>query len=95
MNPVIIFIICAIILVFIILYRSNAGEQAYKFVSLHGNKLYSKVAPYTYKEIRKKIKELKQDYTVQQYVIQVLMFSAGGGIVTYLYFYDLVVFRAV
>ena len=91
MNPVILFIICAIILVFLILYRSNVGEQTYKFVNVHGKKLYSKVAPYTYKEIKKKIKELKQDYTMQQYLMQVLLFAAGGGIVTYLYFYDLVI----
>ena len=91
MSPVILFIICAIILVFIILYRSNVGEQTYKFVNVQGKKLYSKVAPYTYKEIKKKIKELKQDYTMQQYLIQVLLFAVGGGIVTYLYFYDLVI----
>ncbi len=91
MNPVIIFIICAIILVFIILYRSNTGEQAYKFVSVHGEKLYSKVAPYTYKEIKKKIKELNQDYTTKQYIGQLILFAAGAGIITYLYFYDIVI----
>lgn len=91
MNITVLFIICSIIIVFIILYRSNAGEQAYKFISVQGNKLYSKVAPYTYKEIRKKIKELKQDYTVQQYIGQVILFAAGGGIITYLYFYNLII----
>ena len=91
MNITLLFIICAAILVFIILYRSNVGEQAYKFVSVQGSKLYSKVAPYTYKEIRKKIKELKQDYTLQQYIGQVVMFALGGGVITYLYFYNLVI----
>ena len=91
MHPILIFIFVAIILVFLIIYRSNAGEQTYEFVSLQGKKLYSKVAPYTYKEIRKKIKELKQDYTLQQYVGQVILFAAGGGIITYLYFYNIVI----
>ena len=91
MNITVLFIICSLIIIFIILYRSNAGEQAYKFISVQGNKLYSKVAPYTYKEIRKKIKELKQDYTVQQYIGQVVLFAAGGGIITYLYFYNLII----
>ena len=47
------FIIVAIILVFVIIYRSNVGEETYKFVKKQGGRLYSKVAPYTYKEIRK------------------------------------------
>ena len=91
MNITVLFLICSAILVFIIIYRSNAGEQTYKFISVQGSKLYSKVAPYTYKEIRKKIKELKQDYTTKQYIIQVVAFALGGGVVTYLYFYNLVV----
>ena len=85
------FIIVAIIIIFIIIYRSNAGEQTYQFVRKQGGKLYSKVAPFTYKEIRKKIKDLKQDYTPQQYITQLLIFAAGGGVITYLYFYNLVV----
>ncbi|MBE6139156.1 MAG: hypothetical protein E7174_01430 [Firmicutes bacterium] len=91
MNITLLFIIVAIIIIFIILYRSNTGAQAYQFVSRQGNRLYSKVAPYTYKEIRKKIKELKQDYTLQQYIGQVILFALGGGIITYLYFYNLVI----
>ena len=91
MSSTVIFIICAAILIFIILYRSNTGEQTYKFVSVQTSKLYSKVAPFTYKEIRKKIKDLKQDYTVQQYIGQVVIFALGGGIITYLYFYSLIV----
>ena len=91
MNIALPFIIVAILIIFIIIYRSSVGEQTYQYVSNQGKKLYSKVAPYTYKEIRKKIKELKQDYTIQQYIGQVLIFALGGGIITYLYFYNLIV----
>lgn len=91
MNITLLFIIVAIIAIFLIIYRSSIGEQTYQYISTQGRKLYSKVAPYTYKEVRKKIKELKQDYTVQQYIGQVILFAAGAGVVTYLYFYDLVV----
>lgn len=91
MNITLLFIIVAIIAIFLIIYRSSIGEQTYQYISIQGKKLYSKVAPYTYKEVRKKIKELKQDYTVQQYIGQVILFAAGAGVVTYLYFYDLVV----
>ncbi len=91
MNITLLFIIVAILIIFIIVYRSNVGEQTYQFVSRQGSRLYSKVAPYTYKEIRKKIKELKQDYTPQQYIGQLILFAAGGGVITYLYFYNLVI----
>ena len=91
MDITLIFIICAVILVFIVLYRNNAGDEAYQFISAQGKRLYSHVAPYTYKEIKKKIKDLNQDYTLQQYIIQVVIFAAGGGIITYLYFYNLIV----
>ena len=91
MNITLLFIIVAILIIFIIIYRSNVGEQTYQFVSKQGSRLYSKVAPYTYKEIRKKIKDLKQDYTPQQYIGQLILFAAGGGIITYLYFYNLVI----
>lgn len=91
MNITLIFIIVAILLIFLVIYRSNVGEQAYQYISTQGRRLYGKVAPYTYKEMRKKIKELKQDYTVQQYIGQVLIFAVGAGVITYLYFYNLVV----
>lgn len=87
----ILFIVASILIVFLIIYVSNVGEQTYQYISKQGGKIYSKVAPYTYKEMRKKIKDLKQDYTLQQYIGQVLIFSVGAGIVTYLYFYNLVV----
>ena len=91
MNITLLFIIAAAILIFLVIYRSKVGEQTYQFVSGQARRLYSKVAPYTYKEIRKKIQDLKQDYTLQQYIGQLILFAAGGGIVTYLYFYDLVI----
>lgn len=90
MNITLLFIIVAAILIFLIIYRSNAGEQTYKFVSKQGRKLYSKVAPYTYKEVKKKVKDLGQDYSTQQYIGQVIIFAVVGGFVTYLYFYNLV-----
>ena len=91
MNITLIFIVVAIILVFIIFYRSAVGEDAYRYISSQGKKLYSKVAPYTYKEIKQKIKDMGQDYTTSQYIGQVVLFAVGAGVVTYLYFYSLIV----
>ena len=85
------FIIVAILIIFIIIYRSAVGQQAYKFAKVQTKKLYSKVAPYTYAEVRKKIQALGQDYTKQQYLMQVVIFAVAGAGITYLYFYNLVV----
>ena len=91
MNITLLFIIIAILIIFLIIYRSKAGEQTYQYISTQSRRLYSKVAPYTYKEIRKKIKDLKQDYTPQQYIFQVIIFAIAGGGITYLYFYNIII----
>lgn len=91
MNATLLFIIVAIILLFVIVYRSNIGDEVYKYINTQSRNLYSKVAPYTYSEIKKKIKDLGQDYTTQQYIGQVLLFAIGAGFITYLYFYSLIV----
>ena len=83
--------IAAVLTLFLVIYRSNAGENVYKYVSVQGRNLYSKVAPYTYSEIRKKIQSLGQDYTPTQYVGQLVLFAIGAGLITYLYFYSLIV----
>lgn len=91
MITVITFLIVAVIFVFLVIYRSGAGETTYKYINSAAAKAYSKIAPYTYKEMKKKIKELKQDYTIQQYIGQLILFAVGAGVITYLYFYSLVV----
>ena len=91
MNITLLFIIVAALIIFIIIYRSAVGEQTYKFVKVQAGKLYSKVSPYTYKEIKKKVKDLGQDYTTTQYIGQVVIFEIGAGGITYLYFYNLIV----
>ena len=91
MNITLLFIIVAVLLIFLIIYRSAVGDQTYIFVKTQSKRLFSKVAPYTYKEIKKKIKSLGQDYTTQQYIGQVLLFAIGAGVISYLYFYSLIV----
>ena len=91
MNIALPYIIVSILIIFLIIYRSSIGEETYQYVKRQGNRLYSKVAPFTYKEIRKKIKELKQDYTPQQYIFQMIIFAGFAAIITHLYFYNLIV----
>ena len=88
---IIIFLLIALIAVFVISYRNSSGEKVYKYISKNAESIYDKYSPYSYKEVRKKVKELGQDYTKKQYLIQVTVFAAGAAIVTYLYFYNLII----
>ncbi len=85
------FIIVAILIVFLVIYRSGLGEYVTNSIKKKSMQVYGKVAPYTYKEIRQKIKDMGQDYTMAQYIGQTILFAVGGGVVTYLYFYNLII----
>lgn len=86
-----IFILVAIIMLFIVVYRRRNGENVYKYIINSASDIYNKYAPYSYKTVREKVREMGQDYTIRQYVTQVLGFSAFTGIITYLYFYNLII----
>lgn len=85
------FIIIGIILVFIMTYRNSSGEGIYKFAKEQATVIYDQYAPYSYKVMREKIKELGLEYTPRQYTIQVAVFAGVAGVVGYFYFYNLIV----
>lgn len=87
-----IFLIVLVIAIFIILYRNNSDtNNVYKFINKNIGVLYDKYALYSFKVTREKVKELGQEYTAKQYAIQILVFSVGAAVVTYLYFYNIIV----
>ena len=86
----IVFLIIGFIAIFVITYRAKQGEGVYKFISAQIGTVYEKVAPYSYKEMRNKIRELKADYTKRQYITQVIIFAGVAGVISYLYFYNLI-----
>ena len=85
------FLIIGVILIFIVLYRSNNGGGVYNFISKEADDLYNKYVPYSFKSMRDKIKELGLEYTPRQYLTQIILFASVAGIVSYMYFYDLIV----
>ena len=85
------FILIGIILIFIMTYRNSSGEGIYKFVKEQTTIVYEQFAPYSYKVMRQKIKELGLEYTTRQYTIQVVMFASIAGAIGYFYFYNLIV----
>ncbi len=91
MSPFVIFLIIAFIILFVILYRRQNKESVYKFIIRQGKSLYDKYAPYSYKTIREKVKDLGQEYTTKEYAIQIAIFAAASAVISYLYFYNLII----
>ncbi len=82
-------ILVAVIVIFIVLYRKNSNGSVNTFIKDEWNKIYVRYAPYSYKVIRDKVKELGLEYTTPQYIFQVLLFAVFGAIISYLYFYNI------
>ena len=83
-------IILLLIAAFVIIYRKNNGDNVYKFVSEQVTTAYDKYAPYSFKVVREKAKELGQEFTAKQYVTQVILFAGGAAVISYLYFFSII-----
>jgi len=79
------------IAVLVLLYRNYKGQNVGKFITEQVQVVYDKFAPYSFKTIRDKVKDLGQEYTPHQYMVQVISFAAGAAVIAYLYFYNLLV----
>ncbi len=80
-----------LIALFVMMYRSYQGKNVNKFVTEHVGTIYDKFAPYSFKVVREKTKELGQEYTIKQYTIQIVTFAAFAAVISYMYFYNIVV----
>lgn len=86
-----IFLIIIFIIIFVMVYRKNASENVYKFIVKQTGFIYDKYAPYSFKTIREKVKQLGQEYTPKQYAIQIAVFAIASAAISYLYFYNLLI----
>ena len=84
-------VIILIITFLVIAYRNYRGQNVHKFITEQIGVMYDKFAPYSFKVVREKTKELGQEYSAKQYTIQVAVISVFTGVVTYLYFYNLII----
>ena len=83
-------IILLAITVFVILYRMNPGGNVYAFLTKTAGQTYDKYAPYSFKMVRQKVKELGQEYSFKDYVIQVVLIAGFASVIAYLYFYSII-----
>ena len=85
------FVIVVALALFAFMYRQYKGKNVYKYIIEQAGTVYDKFAPYSFKMVREKTKELGREYTPRQYITQVILFSIFAGVISYLYFYDLFV----
>ena len=79
-------IIIIFITIFVLVSRNSKNENVYTYFTKTIKKLYTKYAPYSFQVARDKAKELGQEYSTRQYLLQVLIFGAAGAVIAYLYF---------
>ena len=82
-------IIWIAIAVFVFAYRMNTGDNVYQFFADTIANIYNSYAPYSFREVREKTKELGFEYTPKQYALQVLLLGGGAALVSFLYFYSI------
>jgi len=78
-----------IIAIFVLAYRYNTGDNVYKFFADTVASVYNTYAPYSYKEVKEKTKELGYDYSPRQYMMQVLIIGGAAALISFLYFYSI------
>lgn len=83
-------VILLVIAIFVILYRKAPGENLYNTFVGYVMGIYDRYAPYSFKTVREKTKDLGQEYTTRQYLSQVAMFAGFAGMIGYFYFYSLI-----
>ena len=81
-----------LLIAFIILISRNYnGEHLGKFITEQTAGIYNKYAPYAYKVVREKTKQLGQEFTMKQYLMQIALFSVAAGGISYMYFYSVTI----
>lgn len=82
-----------ILAIFAIVYRSNNSNSingTTKYITKQAREFYEKFAPYSYQQMRAKIKDLGEDYSPKQYIRQIFMFAGLASVISYLYFYNII-----
>ena len=85
------FVIILVVILFVTLYRQSNGESVYKFLVGNVSNVYDKYAPYSFKVIREKCKEMGLEYSTRQYTTQVIIFAVLAFVISFLYFYNAII----
>lgn len=85
-------LVLLLLIAFIILASRNySGEHFGKYITKQASDMYNKFAPYSFKVVREKTKQLGQEYTLRQYTIQIAIFATAAAGISYMYFYSIAI----
>ncbi len=85
-------IIALAIIVFGVLFYFKQGDTSmHEFVLGQASNIYERYAPYSFKQIRDKVKSMGQEYSTKDYLVQILIFSGFAFGISYIYFYNIVI----
>ena len=82
-------ILLLIIAIFVLTYRYNTGDNVYKFFADTVSNIYNTYAPYSFREVREKTKELGYEYTPRQYASQIGIMGGAAAFISFMYFYSI------
>ncbi|MBP3841359.1 MAG: hypothetical protein IK997_04530 [Bacilli bacterium] len=78
------------ITIFIIIYRKKQDNDTNHFITDQVTVLYEKFAPYSFKKVREKTKELGREMSPKEYILQGAFLGGFAAVISYLYFYNLI-----
>ena len=85
-------IIAVLILSFGVLFYFKKGDTSmHDYVIGQASVIYNRYAPYSFREIREKVKGMGQEYSKKEYAAQALIFAGVAFGISYLYFYNMIV----
>ena len=84
-------VIWIMIALFVFAYRYNTGDNVYKFFADTVANIYNTYAPYSFREVHEKTKELGFEFTAKEYAVQVLILGGAAAGITFIYFYNIVI----
>ncbi len=83
-------VILLFIAIFVLSYRYNTGDNVYKFFTDTVSNVYNNYAPYSYKEVQNKIKDMGQNYSAKDYGLQIILLGGAAGVISYAYFFSVI-----
>lgn len=73
-----------------LMYRYSKDGKSYKNFTATAGAIYNRFAPYSFKMVREKAKELGQEFTTRQYITQIALLGGFAGLIGYFYFYSII-----
>ena len=75
-------ILLLVITIFVMLYRNYKGQNVGRFINDQVAVLYDKFAPYSFKKVREKTKELGQELSPKEYLLQAVFLGGFAGVIS-------------